>query len=174
MWFSSCVCWVWLVSTLPVYVEYIWYIFPVYVEYVWYIILLLLDVILYETCIVCTVCLVCIGPGAWGGRWVQLIFGVGSIPGFVQWNFAWRFPYWDGISLEVSALRWNLSGDNCIEVYLAKVSRYILWEIFANIYVVRNFANMDSDWKFSALRWNLPGGTCIEVYLAEVSRYILQ
>ena len=54
-------------------------------------------------------------------------------------NFAWRFPYWDGISLEVSALRWNLPGDICIEVYLAKVLRYILWGIFASICVVRNF-----------------------------------
>ena len=78
-----CLCLVYLVHTLPVFVKYVWYI-------------ILLNVILYGTCIVCTVCLVCIGPGSWGGWWVQLIFCVGSIPGFVQWNFAWRFPYWDG------------------------------------------------------------------------------
>ena len=158
--YSPCVCWVYLIYTLPV-----------YVVYVWYIILLLLDVILYRTCIVCTVCLVCIGPGAWGGRWVQLIFSVGSIPGFVQWNFAWRFPCWDGSACKF--LHWfGICLGTSIEVYLAKVSRYILWEIFANIYVVRNFANMDSGCKFFALRWDLPGDICIEVHLAKVSIYI--
>ena len=49
-----CLCLVYLVHTLPVFVKYVWYI-------------ILLNVILYGTCIVCTVCLVCIGPGAWGG-----------------------------------------------------------------------------------------------------------
>ena len=54
-----------------------------------------------------------------------------------------------------------MPGDNCIAVFLAKVSRYILCEIFANFYMVIKFADLDSDLNFSALRQILPGDTYI-------------
>ena len=46
-----------MLSTLPVYVEYIWYILSLCMLSI-----ILLDVILYGTCIVCTVCLVWMVP----------------------------------------------------------------------------------------------------------------
>ena len=55
--------------------------------------------------------------------------------------------------------------DNYIAIFLAKVSRYILCEIFANFYMVIKFADMNSDLKFSALRQILPGDTYIGFHL---------
>ena len=61
--------------------------------------------------------------------------------------------------------------DNYIAIFVAKVSRFILCEIFANFYMVIKFADMDSDLKFSALRQILPGDTCIGVHLAGIEMY---
>ena len=148
-----CLCLVYLVHTLPVFVKYVWYI-------------ILLNVILYGTCIVCTVCLVCIGPGAWGGWWVQLIFCVGSIPGFVQWNFAWRFPYWDGsawkflhwdgICLGITVLWsilqrfWDISCEKFLQTFM-------LWEFCKHGFRLEVF-DITMEFALGYLYWGLSQG----------------
>ena len=124
MWYSLCVCWVCLVYYINITGCYlVWDLYCMSGMFGMY----------WIPCLEWKVSAINIQCFVFSSVWP------GSIPGFVWWNFAWRFLYWDGICLEISALRWNLPGDICIEVYLAKVLRYILWEIFASICVVRNF-----------------------------------
>ena len=61
--------------------------------------------------------------------------------------------------------------DYCVAIFLAKVSRFILCENFANFYMVIKFADMNSDLKFSALRQILPRDICIGFHLAGIEIY---